>query len=416
MEKDRIYYLLQGWKEGRLTEIEVRELSRFLAEAGNKELFVSIAEELVIDVPGEPAFDEALLPVLTNILAVDRDPLTGNTSGSVDVVVRRLPFPFTYWKRWVAAAAFILLAAGAWLQYGNNKQQKPAGISQTPQREILPGKSGAVLTLADGRKVVLDSLGNGVVAIQNGTRVVLQNGRLAYDAASKGALAVTYNTMSTPKGRQFRLMLPDGTQVWLNAASSITYPTVFAGKERRVEIKGEAYFEVKSLFAKGGHGKVPFIVTINPPLGGRSGQGEEVEVLGTHFDINAYPDEEVVKTTLLEGLVRVSGGQDYAVLQPGQQAQVSSSKKIKVVKNADTEKIMAWKNGLFNFEGAGIEEVMRQLSRWYDIDVVYEKGVPDINFVGTLDNNVSLSGVLKAFKGFGIHYRIEEGRRLVVLP
>jgi hypothetical protein len=270
---------------------------------------------------------------------------------------------------------------------------------------IPPGKRGAMLTLADGKRVVLDSLGNGLVATQNGTQVILKNGQLTYDRSEKSNGAIAYNIMSTPKGRQFQVRLPDGTQVWLNAASSIKYPTIFAGKERLVEITGEAYFEVTKNAGK------PFKVAINI----NNNDQTIVEVLGTHFDINAYKDEAAVRTTLLEGSVKMIHGTDKVQLQPGQQAQLRNTEKI-LVKNADVEKVVAWKNGFFNFEGTGIEEVMRQLSRWYDIDVVYAKGVPDVEFVGKLSKNVPLSDLLNGLEGFGIHFHIEERHKLVVLP
>jgi transmembrane sensor len=297
------------------------------------------------------------------------------------------------------------------IQYRSKQQPVIADLSHHSPKDIPPGRQGAILTLSDGKQVVLDSLGNGVVATQNGTQVILKNGQLAYDAAGKSTGAIAYNTMSTPKGRQFQVTLPDGTRVWLNSASSITYPTSFAGNERRVEITGEAYFEVAHLFPVGGgkgRGPIPFKVKINDQA--------EVEVLGTHFNINAYHDESNIKTTLLEGSVKVTGGSDRAFLQPGQQAQVTLSEKIKIVKDADIEKVMAWKEGLFNFEGLGIEEVMRQLARWYDIDVVYGKEVPDIKFVGEMSKNVSLSDLLSGLKGIGVHFRIEQERRLVILP
>jgi ferric-dicitrate binding protein FerR (iron transport regulator) len=188
----------------------------------------------------------------------------------------------------------------------------------------------------------------------------------------------------------------------LNSASSITYPTAFVGNQRNVKITGEVYFEVAK------NPKMPFKVRINDQ--------SEVEVLGTHFNINAYQDESVIKTTLLEGAVKITKGSEVAFIDPGQQAQVAPMEKIKIVKDADIDKVMAWKNGLFNFEGLGIEEVMRQLSRWYDIDIVYEEGVPNIKFVGELSKNVTLTDLLSGLNGIGVHFKIEQGRRLVIQP
>ena len=291
--------------------------------------------------------------------------------------------------------------------------------------EILPGREGAILTLANGLQVVLDSLGNGVIAAQYGSRVVLQNGQLAYDPTGEATGKMMYNTMTTPKGRQFSLVLPDGTKVWLNAASSLRYPTVFPGNERRVEVNGEAYFEVAKESAR------PFFVIINNKA--------TVQVLGTSFNVNAYEDEASINTTLLEGSVKVavtpSAGmllpavQSAVLLMPGQQAQIApvsgrsantnrspGRAGIKLIKNADINKVMAWKNGAFNFDGVSLEEMMRQLERWYDIQVVYENGVPDIHFVGEMSRGVTLKGLIKGLEASEVHFRIEEGRRLVVMP
>ena len=317
--------------------------------------------------------------------------------------VRRLP-----WLRYASVAAVLMLAAaGIYLVAHRPQREKPAIVQAPVKNDVAPGKQGAILTLADGRTVVLDSLGNGVVATQGGAKVLLNNGRLAYNAESAGATEVAYNTVTTPKGRQFQVSLPDGTKVWLNAASSLRYPTVFAGPERKVEVTGEAYFEVSPQVSKDGD-RMPFLVKIN--------EQTEVQVLGTHFNINAYKDEATINTTLLEGSVRVVNGGEKAVLKPGQQAQTGQAVRIKIVADANVEKVMAWKNGVFDFQDATLEEVMRQLQRWYDIDVVYEKGVPKLEFIGKMGRDLSLAEVLGGLQLSKVHFRLEAGRRLVVMP
>ena len=215
-------------------------------------------------------------------------------------------------RRWWAAASIILvLGIGAYLWSARKKNAAPAVVAadtrvNTP--DIPPGKDGAILTLADGSQVVLDSLGSGVIALQNGARAVIKNGELVYDLTRAGTGGVAYNTMTTPKGRQFILLLPDGTKVWLNAASSIRYPTVFSGRERKVELTGEAYFEVAK------NVRLPFLVNVNDKA--------TVEVLGTNFNVNAYEDEASINTTLLEGSVKVNG----TVIKPGQQVQVPAGR------------------------------------------------------------------------------------------
>jgi ferric-dicitrate binding protein FerR (iron transport regulator) len=216
------------------------------------------------------------------------------------------------------------------------------------------------------------------------------------------------NTMHVPKGGQYQLTLPDGTKVWLNAASSITYPTAFSGSQRSVTISGEAYFEVAK--------------KVNSPFHVKVGDREEVQVLGTSFNVNAYEDESDIRTTLLDGKIRIEQQQRSVVLAPGQQARLraglpatASGPAIKVIGHADIDKVMAWKNGYFNFEDMQFGEAMRQLARWYDIDVVYENGIPDIPLGGETSRNLKLSDLLKGLAGAGVKYKLEQGRRLIIL-
>jgi transmembrane sensor len=302
--------------------------------------------------------------------------------------------------RWsVAASILLVLGIAGWLLFRKSGHSQPVVVQQPEQ--IAPGKEGAVLTLSDGSKMVLDSLGNGIVATQSGTTIELKNGRLTYQASGRTGAEILYNTMSTPRGRQFQLSLPDGSKVWLNAESSIRYPVDFTGNQRKVEITGEAYFEVVKNTAK------PFIVAINPQT--------TVEVLGTHFNINAYNNEPAIATTLLEGAVKFSHEKQQSLLKPGQQARAATTGKISIVNDADIDKVMAWKNGAFNFEGASLEQLMRQLERWYDITVVYENGIPQKEFTGEIGRNVKLADVVEALHSLGVNLRLE-GRTLIVSP
>lgn len=311
---------------------------------------------------------------------------------------------------WVAALVVVTAGVGGYI-WMNNKAGKSAETVAAQPADILPGKDGAILTLADGSQVVLDSIGNGVIATQNGTQVILKNGALAYAQDADKATPV-YNHLSTPKGRQFRLVLPDGTKVWLNAASSLRYPTVFDGNQRRVEVSGEVFFEVAQNYHQ------PFHINVNNQA--------QIRVLGTQFNVNAYANETIIKTTLVDGGIQIRPGADddpssFVTLKPGQQAQIQLAGKathqqpVKLLNNANVDKAIAWKSGIFNFEDASLEEVMRQVERWYDIDVVYEKGIPDIKFGGKMGNDVSLSGLLKSLEESEVHFRVE-GRKLIVLP
>ncbi len=321
----------------------------------------------------------------------------------------RTPFLRRYWA---AASILLLLGLGAYLFYrDSSRPQALTSDNKHLPKDILPGRDGAILTLADGRQVVLDSLGNGLIAMQSGSQVTLQDGQLAYDPTGSVSGEAAYNTMSTPKGRQFILQLPDGTRVWLNAASSIRYPTAFVGSERKVEILGEAYFEVAK------NANMPFRVNVNNRV--------EVEVLGTSFNVNAYENEANISATLLEGSVKVAAFQGMpsdrpVTLKPGQQAQImqvgqKARSGIKVINDADIDKVMAWKNGAFNFTDVSLKDVMKQLERWYDIEVIYESAAPNVELTGKMTRDVTLNELLKNLGDLGVHCKLE-GRTVVVLP
>lgn len=296
---------------------------------------------------------------------------------------------------WAAAAVLLVLSIGAYFWIGSTKNSP--GVSLAAMADINPGKEGAILTLEDGSQVVLDSLENGLVAAQSGVQVLLRNGQLTYSPAGTASAETMYNTMHTPKGRQFNMVLPDGTRVWLNAASSIRYPTVFSAKERKVEITGEAYFEVAKNRSK------PFLVIAK--------DGIEVDVLGTQFNINAYSNEAVVRTTLLEGSVRVKTGLFKKILQPNEQAVISNTN-MEII-NVHTEDAIAWKNGLFHFNGVDLKTLMRQLERWYDIEVQYEGAISKETFRGEIQRHLTLGQILETLKDLNIKFRLE-GRTLIL--
>ena len=381
--------------DGKLSPEDVRSLIQWLGEEHpDPQAAAMVLDQLKQTVNPDELSPEILAKLEARLPLV----LAGNKQHSASVIS-------IFRKKWFryAAAIIILLGTGLYF-FTTNKQlnSEKSTIARSTGADIEPGKEGAVLTLIDGSKMLLDSLGNGVVTTQNGTKVLLQNGQLIYKAGNSSKAAIGYNTMATPKGRQFQLVLPDGSKVWLNAASSIRYPTVFTGNERKVEVTGEAYFEVVKIAAS------PFRVKVNDET--------EVEVLGTHFNVNSYKNEESINTTLLEGSVSVKNSSGKLVLQPGQQARVAGNEKIKLFAEVDVEKVMAWKNGVFNFEDATLEEVMRQLERWYDIDVVYEKNIPRLEFYGKMGRDLNLAAVLRGLEKSNVHFRMEEGRKLVVLP
>lgn len=304
------------------------------------------------------------------------------------------------WRNWSWAAAVIILMIGAALWLWSNKTDRKEEVVEQV-RDVAPGKNGAILTLANGTSLVLDSLGNGLVARQEGTQVLLKEGHLAYEKENDNSRSV-YNMVSTPRGRQFHIILPDGTGVWLNAASSIRFQTAFPDHERRVEITGEVYFEVVK------NARKPFVAVLEDKTA--------VEVLGTHFNVNGYQNEEASAVTLLEGKVKVSKGGVANMLIPGQQAVIPNAllAEMNINSNIDVEKTIAWKNGFFNFDGMKLKQAMKQIERWYDVSVVYENGVMDTKLYGELMRNTTLQELIKALSYSGIKVKFE-GNKLIVM-
>jgi ferric-dicitrate binding protein FerR (iron transport regulator) len=300
---------------------------------------------------------------------------------------------------WMAAAVLLLAATGAWFLL-----RKPAVTIATQQQrfrnDVAPGTNAAVLTLAGGKTILLNDSARGNISRQGNANVVNNNGQLAYHALHEKPTDIYYNTLTTQRGNQYQLVLPDGSKVWLDAASSITYPTAFAGKERKVTITGEVYFEVAR------NEKMPFIVQQGSTL---------VQVLGTHFNMNGYDDNPSVKTTLLEGAVRVTKDGATGLLKPGQQAvTLKTGHDIQVQGDVDIEEVMAWKNGQFLFKDATIASIMQEVTRWYDVDVVYGATI-DKHFIADIPRNVPLSQLLKLLELTDqVHFRIE-GRRITVI-
>ncbi|MVT08464.1 FecR family protein [Chitinophaga tropicalis] len=302
---------------------------------------------------------------------------------------------FTMRRLAVAASVLLLAGIAVWTMYSRKPAKTPPVARQEIPAVIVPGSSKATLTLGDGSVVTLDSTGNQV--IQNG--IQQKNGQLLY-AASQGE-AVHYNKLSTPRGGQFRIVLPDGTKVWLNSTSTLRYPTAFTASTRQVELEGQGYFEVAPAAAQ------PFIVQAG---------GMKIEVLGTGFDVMAYADENTVNTTLVTGRVQVTGNNTRQLLQPGQQAVLHTETKTMTVQAADIKKVTAWKNGLFVFNNMTLPAILREVSRWYDVEIVYTVKPGVDLYGGGISRNLQLEDVLKLLEGNGYnHFRLE-GRKLIVLP
>jgi ferric-dicitrate binding protein FerR (iron transport regulator) len=317
-----------------------------------------------------------------------------------------------YRRPWFRAAAVVLvLLLGTvfyYLRQPATSTQLAQQVSDTPApAPVVPGGNKALLTLSDGSTIILDSAANGLLSTQGNIKIQkLENGLLAYELNGKTVSendAAFYNTITTPRGGQYKVTLSDGTTVWLNAASSIRFPVIFTGAERVVEVTGETYFEVAKNAAK------PFRV---------KAVNQEVEVLGTHFNINAYSDEASIKTTLLEGKVKVSvpgnvATQPARFLKPGQQSGISKTGQINIISNADTEEAVAWIKGRFQFDNTDLRTMLRQFARWYDVEVEY-RGPVDLYFTGQLTRNEQVTKVFKQLELTGeVHFRME-GRKVIV--
>ncbi|SEW39952.1 FecR family protein [Chitinophaga sp. YR573] len=309
--------------------------------------------------------------------------------------------PKVYHTRWWAAAAAVLILLAAGGMYYLHESERPQNSSIAAG--IMPGSNKATLTLADGSVVNLDSTGTGMLLKQGNTKVEkTASGEVVYKSDKTTETTVSYNVLRTPRGGQFKVILPDGTAVWLNAASSIRYPTAFTGKERTVSITGEAYFEIAPDAAK------PFNVSVN---------NMKVIVLGTHFNINAYADEHTINTTLLEGAVLVQTGSESRRLAPGQQTRVKpGSNEIEYLKQTDVNSAIAWKNGYFSFNDEDIPSVMRQLARWYNIEVTYTDKSPEGTFTGEIGRTLTQDQLFKILSRAGIHFKIEGENRVNILP
>lgn len=395
--------LFEKWYAGTASATEVEVLHSLLNDKENLEAIRGYSREKWDEMLARD-IDWSAVPatMVDDILA-----RSGNKEEESTVTpVHRVQLLKTAWLRY-AAIALLMVGAGVYFWLAGKKEEELAHKPAVSATHIQAGGNRAILTLADGSTIILDSAADGTLAAQGNTKIIkLNEGALAYNS---GALPpdgkVPYNTISTPKGGQYQIVLPDGSRVWLNAASSIRFPVSFAGNERQVEVDGEVYFEVKKDAVR------PFSVTANQ---------SRIDVLGTSFNVNAYSNEDTLRTTLVEGSVRVNAGSRSGILSPGEQAQVNAAGKkpdMQIISNVDIDKVLAWKNGYFNFENASLEMAMKQLERWYNIEVVYEKDIPPVYFVGKLSMKWDLDKLLKILEeSSGVHFKIEDGRKLKVMP
>lgn len=380
MNKQEVTELLKKYKEGTLSDAKRAKLETWYLSESSKN---SVE-------PDKNVIDQSSQHLRMQL------PLDYNTSSKIS------------WLR-IAAAAVLVISIGITLYFYNktsyfyNKENTRDSV-QLAKNHITPGGNKAYLTLANGERIALNEIANGQLAKQAGINITkTADGQLVYRIASihaSGATEKDYNTIETPRGGQYQITLPDGTKVWLNAASSLKYPILFAIKERKVELSGEAYFEVAK------DKRHPFIVL--------SGD-QEVKVLGTHFNIKSYTEEGNTKTTLLEGSVRVANTSSakIVILKPNQES-IVTNRELKV-QEADTEEALSWKNGYFRFNDENIQSVMLKISRWYNVDVDYKGKISDEEYKGTISRSKNISEVLDLLESTKtVHFKVE-GRRITVM-
>ena len=417
MSEERIKYLLSQYFNGTASLEDRRELLYLLRDSEQEEALNRSVERAWQSIPVKKVFTRFQRDKMIDSILEETD---GEEGASVLLqepasppvpVARRVHFLRSRWLRY-AAALLVLAGSAIWFLNTRRVAAVPAtALTATPE-DIEPGGNRAVLTLANGRVIPLDSVAEGALAQQGAIDIVkLEDGRLAYKAISDGPApmpqegANLVNTIRTPRRGQYQVILSDGTVAWLNAASSISFPAVFDGNERKIAVTGEVYLEVARNKSK------PFIVTVNDM---------KVEVLGTSFNINAYDDEEAIKTSLVEGSVRVfrTGEKEASsvVLEPGWQAvmprQSGNTGEIKR-QHPDIQQAIAWKEGVFDFYNVPLSSVMRQIARWYDVDIVYPDTMPAIEIWGKMQRNLTLQQLLKVLEGMELKCTLD-GRKLIL--
>lgn len=412
---ERMGGLIFKYLSENITDDELVELHNWAySNDNNRELF----EEIV----HSREFQESI----KYVIGIDRDAAFRSIQDQIQVVenahkiitlpVRRIG---KKWYYYAAACVLFIFAAITGMKYFTRSSVKSQShnTANSTVTDIGPVENKATLILGDGNRIVLDSAHNGMISHQAGADVQkTESGKIAYNASLVKPDMLEYNTLVTPRGGQYYVQLSDGTRVWLNAATTLRYPSSFSGKERRVELTGEAYFEVATISRKysgqSGAEKIPFVVDAN---------GMEVTVLGTHFNINSYSDEPVRTTTLLEGSVLVMQDGQKGLLCPGEQANIITDNagehltKLTIDQHVDIYEAVSWKNGKTSFEDADLKSIMRKISRLYDVDITYQGVVPDRRFMGSISRSSNLSELLKVLELNKIQVELQ-GRKLIVNP
>lgn len=387
-----IFILIEKYYNKTASPQEIRELFDLLKSSSDDELTELMRKEWENQENSYPIFSLEMSENILRKILSDGNDEKAQTEDSV--FIKKITWPIFYRSLSAAAAIIILLGFGLYFRSSrtSNPEAQIASLQINPDN--LPGINKAVLILGNGRKIILQSLSNGLIAKTENFEVKkTDHGELVYngfDSNYKNARSEDFNTLITPRGGEYRVTLPDGSKVWLNAISTIKFPGVFKGNIREVELNGEAYFEIAKNSA------MPFRVKSN---------GTEIEVIGTHFNVKSYGNEKLMKTTLVEGSIKITAGNSSHLLKPGQQAIVTKGK-MSVLDNVDIVEQLAWKNGLFLFKDASIVEIMEQASLWYDLKVTFEGKISTKKFTGKISRNASPTEFMNMLKYIGIQYKM----------
>lgn len=402
-ESKNIERLFQRYLNNECSSYEIKLLLRHFDAIENEDLLKSLIRKQSDAIEGASIISpQAQQDLLDNAFAEIKKAIAGKNKSQSSVK----PIYTRFWFRMCAAAVFVLMMSTTIYYFVHQKNERVVAQNENSipsVKDIAPGNNNAILTLDNGATIVLDSAANGILAQQGNADVQKINGQIAYrNTDTNPDSKPVYNKIATSVGNQYQLTLTDGTRVWLNASSSIHFPASFAGNERKVDITGEVYFEVAKDARK------PFKVAFKD----KSGAVSEIEVLGTHFNVNTYIDEPEMKTTLLEGSVKIKNASGVKLLAPGQQARISP-KGIEIKLDADIDQVMAWKNGYFLFDNTDIHTLMRQVARWYNVDVDFERDVTEDGFSGRISRDVPLSKLIEVFELNDVRASIE-GRTITI--
>ncbi|MBN8858322.1 MAG: FecR domain-containing protein [Sphingobacteriales bacterium] len=402
MSKQDFRLLLEKYLTDSITDGELKYLNELLHSGKNDADLEALIDETLSAVSAEA--DHDIAATLFNRISTAAKAIENDTDQKAPVVAANRIRTKRIWAYAAAAVIIIMIATFNFWDRGSRADIQISAVMDSRKDIAPPGAAKAVITLSNGQNIILDSAANGTVAVQGNASVVkTADGQIVYNARGRAPAnrQLLYNTLTVPKGSKVvSITLSDGTTVWLNAASSLRYPAVFTGNDRKVSITGEVYFEVAKDRSR------QFIVEAN---------GVSTKVLGTHFNINAYEDEPETRITLLEGAVKIESRGSEQMLTPGQQAVITPAGNIHIDTNTDMEEVMAWKEGRFQFGGAGIEEVMREIMRWYNVEIEYEGNIRQ-HFRGGISRNVEVSKVFKMLEATGaVHFKIAD-KKIIVTP